>query len=278
MKGASFRLNLPTFVKSDEETASNLDSGVPTVSVTDEAGNTLSAPTAVAGDGAGAYYVDLTHGTHTAELDVLTVVATGVVDTLTRRYTQTLEVVGAEWFSITELRAEQGLEDVGTVPTALLREVRDEFCELADEVCGVAFVPRYHRDQLYGDGSCWLPLSKLRPRSLRSVTIDGTAQTVGDFDIDDAGRLVANRSFPTPGDSTRNVVVIYEHGYDRPYGRLRREALKAVRGEVLARSARAVNNAPAPTQAPAPAGTRVDARAAFLTVLADYVESVPSVA
>ena len=42
----------PMFVGADEEAPSNLDSGVPTVAVTDAAGTTLTAPTAtLVGDG-----------------------------------------------------------------------------------------------------------------------------------------------------------------------------------------------------------------------------------
>ena len=100
----------------------------------------------------------------------------------------------------------------------------------------MAWVPRYDLERLDGNGSDELALRALRPRTVRSVTIDGVAATPANFDLYDDGRITARSgSFPAPGAAgRRNCVIGYEHGAVAPPPELRRVALVWIRRTAMA--------------------------------------------
>jgi len=214
------------------ETATDTGS-TPTVVCTRSDGTVLAAPVVsdpTAADGL--YRALLLAATHVDRVDVLTIVWSGTVDGLTTALTQTVEVNGGRYVTIPELRAGRGMSDTAKYPTAMLAEIVAGLEHTAEDVVGVAFVPRHQIDRLTGDGSTSLLLSKRSARTIIAVTIDDVAVTASSFEID--GRSITYSSGFT---SAAVVVVEYSHGLDVPPSDLRREVLRLARQEALGESA-----------------------------------------
>lgn len=231
LKSSQFTLPSPTFVGADGETAADTAS-TPTCTVSREDGTALSAATVSHHSDSGALgsYTAAITTTHTSQVDRLAITWTGTSGSQVQVYTDTLEVVGAHYFTIPEMRAfSRSMSDTSKWPIALLRDVRDEFEDRVESICGRAFVRRYERDRLDGDGSSTLLLSRRNPRSVLSVTVNGESQTAADFTVHRNGTVHWDNGAFTPPDSTngdRNVLIAYEHGDDAPRVDLKREGLK----------------------------------------------------
>jgi hypothetical protein len=196
------------------------DPGTVTVGVTRADGSALVTPgTATTGTGSAPRTSPLT-AVQTASLDFLAVTwtASGVT------YPTVVEVVGGFYFPIATARArDTAIADDVKYPLAAMQAVRAEVEDEFERICDVAFVPRYRRQALSGTGcpDLFLPLSM--PRRVVAVSElapDGTATAwtageVAGVRIDgETGKVCSPlRSFPR---GTRNVVVAWEHGYDRP--------------------------------------------------------------
>jgi hypothetical protein len=154
----------------------------------------------------------------------------GTFGGVVQRQTSFVEVVGAYYAALADIRALQGLTDVVAFPNAKLAESRQWFEDKAETFCGVAFVPRYARDVLDGSGSRTLELKHQRPRTIISAKFDGAAQTTTTWDLYEAGYIVAPSSFPS---GNRNIEIIYEHGFDGPDTDMRQAALTAIRDNAL---------------------------------------------
>lgn len=243
-RGSDFSLVSPTFVGSDSETGAATAS-TPTCTVTTEAGVALASPTVTASSPAGVYTAALTGAVHTAALDCLAVVWSGTVTGAGLQvYRSTVEVVDRHWVTMPEIRAYPDLDHNSKYPQALLAEIRDEYTDLIEHEMGVSLVKRYQRDQLFGNGLAKLPLTRLRPRSLVSVTIDGVSQTLSGFDITESGEIIRlNGKFQNSADGARNVVVVYEHGYLNPETPFKRALLKCIRSEAVSRKSNVPENA-----------------------------------
>lgn len=139
------------------------------------------------------------------------------------------EVAGGFYVDLASLVRIDGVDSVDEDVDIV--EARASFEDLAEEHCHVAFVPRYALETLVGCSTRFLSLREHRPvRRLLSVLIDGVAQTVGDFEVTESGRIEwTNNTFPLDAE----VVVAYEHGLDRPDGDLRNAALKAISTLIL---------------------------------------------
>lgn len=241
-RGSTVRIASPVFVASDGETPTDCDE-LPTVTVTREVGDVLASPTAEP-LGSGLYSVELTAADHTDLLDVLTVEWVGELDGRVQRWTQHVEVVGGHYASLVELRGEPGLPDAGRWPTTLLLDARDQVESYIEDYCGMSFVPRYAHDRLHGTGARSLPLSRLHPRRIRSITVNGEALNPDSCVVEAHGVVVrTDGTFPAPSDGAPNVDIVYEHGLDAPPPRLREEAIREIRGRV------ASSRMAAPTQA-----------------------------
>lgn len=231
----------PTFVGTDEETPTAA-TGTPTCAVAREDGTALTAATVSAVSGEPGVYSAAITTTHTSRLDVLTLTWVGTVTGQQQTYVQTVEVVGAHYCTLPEIRGRRDLEDTRKYPTTELKRVRDAWADRIEDAAGVAFVPRYHRDTIDGDGSCRLALSQILPTALIAVTIDGVAQSLTGFTLDDAGAIRTTSVFPYSS-TPRNIEVQYEHGYPACPGDIREEYVKAVRGELLGNYRSAPNDA-----------------------------------
>lgn len=194
--------------------------GTVTVGIVDETGATVvAAGTATTSAATGVRSYTLTPAA-TATLRVLVATWTdGTQSTTTRT-----EVVGGYYASVRTIReSDPVLEDSRKYPAAAIvaarRTVEAEF----EDYCGVAFVPRYRRVRLNGSGREELVLPDTELRSVRSVR---EYDTDNNFETYTAGELAAIPENPaglavrTDGEiferGDRNVVVEYEHGYDRP--------------------------------------------------------------
>jgi hypothetical protein len=212
----------------------NTPSSVTAAVVRRSTGATLAVPTTtVSGQ---RVIATLTSADHTNALDVLDVTVSATVNSLATVQRFTVEVIGSHWFTLGEVRDEPSLNDQTRWPDALLAQFRDEICDFVERACLVRFTPHWGEEDHVGDGRSVLALRTSRPRDLRSVTIDGTAQTVSDLELLAHGVLRHNTGQFTYGEP---VVVQVEHGHDRPPYQLAREVLAAVRSRLMARGAQA---------------------------------------
>lgn len=212
LKDTAYTLTSPTFVGADGETPTDTAS-TPTCTVTRANGTALTAASVTATSEDGVYTAAITTS-HTSQLDRLTITWSGTAGSLAQVYTQELEVAGGWYVTIPEVRATRDLSDEARYPVADVRSTRDRFEKIAEEHCGQAFVPRYHSETLRGNNRSNLILKYPNLISILSVTVDGTAMTVGDYELDEALGLVRTDGswFPCPSGSGRNVTVEYTHG------------------------------------------------------------------
>lgn len=201
--------------------------GTVTVAVTNAAGSAVAGVGAVSGSG-GTYQATLPAQT---DLDVLTATWTGA----TSKVRTVHEIVGAQLVELAEIRAQTNLSNATTYPAAMLEKARAWFVDLVDDYCCFSPIPRYAYETVSGNGQSAIRLVTNRAyvRTIRSVTIDGTAVAdLSKWNLDEGilDRRLAGGSFTV---GRRNVTVGYEHGLDGPPADLRRVALTAIRYRIL---------------------------------------------
>lgn len=157
-----------------------------------------------------------------------TVPAQSTVDTLTVDWVATsiggavvtardyVEVVGGFLFGIAEARALPPALDATLYPTALLQARRIGVEVECERICGRAFVPRFSRRSLIGNGTPRLPVPDTYLRSVRAVTVAGTALTQTELDALLVVESGAIRRVGSVWPVDTRVVVEYEHGMDFP--------------------------------------------------------------
>ena len=122
----------PDTVTAVTATAVALDGTVPTPPTATPSGSTVTVTL---------------DSTWTTELNTWTVtVASTFADGTVHVDQVPVEVVGGHWLSVTQLRSEQGLDDKIRFPDWLIADVRDEWADYLDDLCGRAFVPRLVRE------------------------------------------------------------------------------------------------------------------------------------
>jgi hypothetical protein len=150
--------------------------------------------------------------TDTALLDRFTATWTFTFDSFVQTVQTVVEVVGGFLFTIADARANPALTNTTTYPTASIVAMRTTVEDALEHACSRAFVPRYTRETFSGTGTTTVVLSRPDVRSIRSVTVAGTAYTAGDL---------ANVAFSPSGElysplgwtvGASNIVVGYEHG------------------------------------------------------------------
>ena len=229
LKGNDYTLT-HTFYAQDEETATDATGNV-TVTVGREDGTALTGGTIVANNGTtGQYDFDLTAASHIDELDVLSITWSATVDGRTVSETDYVKIVGAYYFPLSSLRAMKGLASTSTYTNNELRSARETAEDFIEAYTEHVFVPTYRREVKDGDGRQWLTLEKVSGRRLIEVTIDGTAQTLTNWTINEQGLVrtdgeVFVRSVP----AGHNIVVKYEWGELAPALDLQRAALTLAR-------------------------------------------------
>jgi hypothetical protein len=134
-----------------------------------------------------------------------------------------IEVVGGFFFGIAEARAiDSTFSNTTKWPESALIEARTQTESEAELICGQAFVPRYAREVLSGRWRTTMPLSNTMIRNVRSVTVAGSAFSgtqVANIGFDDAGAISVSSLWPPSQEwrgGARNIVIEYEHGWDRP--------------------------------------------------------------
>jgi hypothetical protein len=197
--------------------------GTPTYAVVNDQGDSVASGN-MAGSGVGPYTVTLTPA-HTAELDTLTVTMTATIGGQAQTYVETVEVAGDVFFTIAELRRTsktfQGASGEANYPDDELVAMRTTVEQAFEDACGLAFVPRYSRQTVSGDGST-LRLQPLT-RRVRWATAAGTAVPLASLEA-----LTFSAGYAFGYSWTRgsgNISIGFEHGMDRPPERVRRAAL-----------------------------------------------------
>jgi hypothetical protein len=210
----------------DSEGAADTTVSAVTVTVT-RADGTVLATNATATNATGGSWTYAVTAAQTVDLDVFTAVwkVSGVVRATTQH-----EIVGGYFFTLPEARAAEPSLAGTNAPSDLQlvqfrREVEDEF----ERICHVAFVPRYRRVSLDGTGTTLLFLTDTYIRTVVAVTVGGATVDPANITIHSYGALELN-GYWTYG--IRNVVVEYEHGYDRPPSEVRRAAISRLRQRV----------------------------------------------
>lgn len=201
--------------------------GTVTVAVTRADGTTVAGVGAVSVGAAGLYTATLPAQT---ALDVLTATWTGA----TSKVRTTHEIVGRQLVELAEIRGQTNLNNPTAYPNVVLDDARAWFVDLVVDYCGFSPIPRYAYETVSGTGRSVVQLTN-RPyiRTLRSVSIDGTAESDLTRWALDEGILDRRLAGGTFNVGIRNVAVGYEHGLDSPQADLRRAALTAIRFRVL---------------------------------------------
>ncbi len=209
-----------TVVLTDSAGEARTPAGAVTVHVTRGDGTDVIAAATAATSGAatGEFTVPVT-----ATLDLFTAVWTDTIDGT--EATSQHQVVGGFYFSIGELRSsDPTLADLVRYPDSFLAQVRQETEEEAEWICAVAFVPRYGRAILDGDGTGQAILPVNHPASVRSARIYTTSTTytaltageLAELDVDLDGTVTRPDDVWPSGRA--NIVIEYEHVYRHPAG------------------------------------------------------------
>lgn len=197
--------------------------GSPTVTITRDDGTSVTAGTAVNETPVGQWSVTVASANNQT-LDRLTVTWFAVVGGSTQEYTDAVEVAGGELFTLAQARTLSPLSNTTTYPTAAIVEARTMVESALEDACGVAFVPRYRRETVSGDGSQMLLLTP-RLRAIRSVSVDGVAMSAPALAAIKAqpSGVAYNPAWWTGG--IANLEIGYEHGHDYPPPRVSQAAL-----------------------------------------------------
>jgi hypothetical protein len=199
------------------------DPGTVTVTVTRDDGTIVTTGSA-GGTGAAARTFQLT-AADTAQLDQLTATWTSAdLGTLTT----VVEVVGDFLFTINEAHT----AGLASYTDDQIAGARTRVEQALEDACGAAFVPRYDRATLNGDGTTVLRLTRPYLRRVRwaSTVTAGVTTALLTTDLSalslSAAGFVSGYTWPT---GYGNVLVGFEHGMDRPPEPVRAAALDYAR-------------------------------------------------
>jgi hypothetical protein len=202
----------------------NVDSGLPTLVATFPDGTALSPLPTVSGSWTGRttgqYRVVLPAQPEVTWIDYE---LTGPIGGLPQTVGGRVEWLGELLFNLAELRAMRvagskpfnATDYPDSVVLARRAEVTDDF----EARCGWSFIPRFAREITDGTGRAEILLDHLKASKLLSVTVNGVAQTVGNYTLDRSGVLRATSAYMASGwfqGGVSNVTVEYQHGWDRP--------------------------------------------------------------
>jgi hypothetical protein len=208
--------------------ATDADGSV-TVDITRADGTVFATGAATTHPGVGRYAYTLAPQTN---LEYFTLVWIGTFASIVQKITTHTEIVGAFYAPLVDIRAMKGLTDTVAFPSARLEEARQWFEDFAEQFCGRAFVPRFARDKLDGDGTNTIRLNHIEPRTILSAKDGGVTQTgTATWALYATGRVV--RDVGSFGDAVRNVEIQYEYGADEPDLELRSAALRAIQYRLL---------------------------------------------
>lgn len=207
--------------------------GAVTVTITDAVGNVVvNAAAATHGTG-GTYTYTLAPQSAVASL---TAVWSGTFSSVPETITQQIEVVGAELFSLSDIRAFDSALAGKSDADLIAARVRAR--ELFEARCGVSFVPRWGTTTTDGRGQTGVWVDHRRVRSVISGTVDGTALTsdqLAQLTIYEDGKIDRFGYWSWwLGDRPHNVTLVYEHGYAQPPSEISRVGMILARYELTA--------------------------------------------
>lgn len=132
-----------------------------------------------------------------------------------------VDVARRYYFSLTRLGQEDGVSTAlaagsGDHTNSKLAEARLYAESLVESVTGVAWVPRASRDTLDAYDLPFVRLNWPMPYNLRSLTIDGSAQTTTDYVLDESGKLRLTSGGVISCYTPQGVDVLYDHGFKAP--------------------------------------------------------------
>ncbi len=196
-------------------------SGPVAVSVTGPDGTVVASGNATPGE-PGVYTFALPPQ---ASLTLLTVTWSATVAGYPVTATGLVEVSGGMFFTVPQIRAaDEQLADGNRFPTAALVAARLETEIECEDICGRAFVPRFWRETLDGNGTSDVLLSKPDVRGIRAVStrpraglplVPLSADQLAALAITADGMLRrTDAAFWTEGVGT--VQIDYEYGLDGP--------------------------------------------------------------
>lgn len=222
--------------------------GAVTVTVTRADGTALAtdAATTKPADTTGVYRYALAAQ---ANLDRLTLTYSGTWGGAVQTETQTVEIVGDFMFTIAEARAsDSALASPTDYPNAIIVATRQEVEDEFEGWTGVSWVRRYARDRVAGGNVATLLLPhwpvgvnavtglpavySVRSYSAADAYTAFTADELADLIVD--GPYLRRFGGSTFALGNGNLVVEYEHGFDRVPADLKRAALTRLRYRLTA--------------------------------------------
>lgn len=184
--------------------------GTPTVSIKRLDGTEVATP-AVGHPSVGVYtYAVPSQST----LDTLYADMTGVVAGVTVTFRDWIEIVGGFIFTLAEARAMPPVLTLAQWPDEKLAPHRISTENECERICGKAFVPRFARVALSGNGKRTILLPRTDVRTIRAVTLDGATVSTAEVKCASDGVLRRESGYWTEG--IANVVVEFEFGMDFP--------------------------------------------------------------
>lgn len=161
-----------------------------------------------------------------SELDVLTAHWTGEFGGTEESLETQVEIVGSHIASLSQIRAQDSLNNETKFPTAVLEMARNEATSLFESYCGRSFILRYGRYVCDGNGTTQLILPHGDVQRLIGVTQDATTVTPSTLKLARFGRITKATAFAV---GTDNVVVRYVYGTSVVPADIRRAFLTYVR-------------------------------------------------
>ncbi len=211
--------------------------GAVTIGIVDLDGTEIVAPlTATTLNGSGAtttYTFSLA-----VQADVNELVATWTVTAPSEAVVDLIHIIGGRIFTEAELRAhyDSDLSDEAVYTDDLVAEARDRITVEFENICNVAFVPTYRREQLAGRGRSILEVDRPYVSQILAATIGTVSQTVADLQPDPTLAWV-NHTTAFWSRSTRsdplNVTISYVHGHPAAPPDIKRAAMILARMQLL---------------------------------------------
>lgn len=158
------------------------------------------------------------------QLDSLTAVWSATIGGQAQTIKTKAEIVGGFVFGLAQFAARPDVAS-GTYTDQQLADARTLAEQAIEHELDYALVPRYARETLNGSASQTLTLSKPKIRTVRTITVAGTALDVSQLanvDLFGYGSLFSPDRWSL---GYGNIVVEYEHGEDAPEAPLQRAAL-----------------------------------------------------
>jgi hypothetical protein len=208
---------------------SDLDSGVPVVTITKPDGTTIASGTVthVGSVGSGQYKFVLAGQ---AQCTILTVTWVGTIGGQPQTLVDTIEILGADLFDLTafrSLRVANGTPFATTATplysTAQIMDKRTAVLQEFTDILGFSPVQRFARETIDNTGSGGvLRLENAPAGPLVSVKVAGVAQNIAGYSLHPRGLLrpvsgyLSGAAIPY---GLQNVTVEYVHGAERPPGK-----------------------------------------------------------